>query len=135
MIEHSCGTVLFTVIGGIRHYLLIETERGEVGLPKGHIEVGETEEACALRETWEETSIRGAHIPGFRHEITYSLGSGRKKRVTFFLASFRDEEPCHNEGFERHRYHLLSYAKALTALTYENTKPVLQRAEMFLREN
>jgi ADP-ribose pyrophosphatase YjhB (NUDIX family) len=58
MKEKSCGTVLYTVKDNVIHYLLIRATDTYCGLPKGHVEAGETEHETALRETREETSIR-----------------------------------------------------------------------------
>ena len=41
--EYCSGVVLYTKIGGIPHYVLVVELDGHCGLPKGHIESGETE--------------------------------------------------------------------------------------------
>ena len=60
----------------------------------------ENEKETALRETWEETSIKATIIDGFRREITYKMGNGKIKSVIYFLASYADQTPMHNGGFE-----------------------------------
>lgn len=50
------------VIDGDRVLLLRKPALGEVVLPKGHIEPGETPEQAALRETTEETGYRNLRI-------------------------------------------------------------------------
>ena len=39
---HSAGAVLYTVIDGVRQYVLVREKNGSYGLPKGHVEEGET---------------------------------------------------------------------------------------------
>ena len=61
-------------------------------LPKGHVDEGETELECALRELEEETSIRSHYIvgdPNFRFTIEYPVerkGETFDKRLIVFLA-------------------------------------------------
>ena len=132
--EKSCGTVLYTVKDGVVLYLLIQSADGGIcGFPKGHMEAGETEEETALRETWEETSVRAELVGGFRKEIAYRLKNGNSKTVVFFLGTFRDQEPRHNEGFETLNYLLLPYGDACRKLTFRNTRRVLKSADRFLR--
>ncbi|KAK3935310.1 NUDIX hydrolase domain-like protein [Diplogelasinospora grovesii] len=58
----SCGTV--TIDPAQTKVLLIHWRKtGEYMLPKGRKDVGETLEAAALRETWEETGYRAELLP------------------------------------------------------------------------
>ncbi|MBO5021047.1 MAG: GNAT family N-acetyltransferase [Clostridia bacterium] len=90
--EKSCGTVLYTTINNVIHYLLIKSEDNYCGFPRGHIEKFETEIETALRETWEETSIKATITNGFRQETTYTMGNGKTKSVVYFLASYAKEQ-------------------------------------------
>ena len=47
--EYSAGGVLYTVSRGRRLYVVITELDGHTGLPKGHMEPGETARATALR--------------------------------------------------------------------------------------
>lgn len=129
MMEKSCGTVLFTVVDGEPRYVLVRDRHGHFGFPKGHREQGESERVTALRETWEETSIRTPKIlPDFREETEYALPRGNKKRVVYFLAEYRGQTPKHNEDFEPLTPILFTYNGALRALRYENMKNILRHA-------
>ena len=133
MLEISCGMVLVTRENGEVRYLLIQNENGICGLPKGHVEAGETETETALREVWEETSVRPELIPGFREEIRYSMSNGNDKKVVFYLGRFSQQMPARNEGFEQFNFLLLPFRQAYDCLSFANTKGVLKRADDFLR--
>ena len=136
MKEKSCGTVLYTVKDNVIHYLLIKArDDSNCGFPKGHVEAGETEYETALRETWEETSIRAEIVGDFRREVTYKLRNGNKKTVIYFLARFTGQTPAHNSGFERYHYLLLPLTEAQKTLTFDNTKKILAEAEKYIKEN
>jgi bis(5'-nucleosidyl)-tetraphosphatase len=69
----SCGFILFRQQPERRSFLLMKhAERYD--LPKGHIEPGESELECALRETSEETGIASSAIeidPNFEYRSVY----------------------------------------------------------------
>lgn len=132
MREKSCGTVTFTRVDGQIKYLLTKTEYGVYGFAKGHVEQGESERQTAVRETWEETSVKPKIVNGFRKTIQYKLKNGNDKTVVFFLGYFENQTPRHNEGFEDMSYELVSYDKAMKLLTFDNTKRILKRANEFL---
>lgn len=132
MREKSCGTVTFTRIDGQIKYLLTKTEYGVYGFAKGHVEHGESERQTAVRETWEETSIKPKIVNGFRKTIQYKLKNGNDKTVVFFLGYFENQTPRHNEGFEDMSYELVSYDEAMKLLAFDNTKRILKRANDFL---
>ena len=92
--QRSAGAVLFTRRGS--ECVLVRSRTGEWGLPKGHLEVGETEAQAAVREVLEEAGARARLLPGFREEIAYSLPGGERKVVTFFAAA--SEEDGEHQG-------------------------------------
>lgn len=136
MKEKSCGTVLFTVKDNVIYYVLLRArDDGYCGLPKGHVEEGENEQETALRETWEETSIRAEIVGDFRRESTYTMKNGNEKTVVYFLARYFGQTPAHNPGFESRDFLVLPLEEACRALTFENTREFLRDAEVYIREN
>ena len=78
----SCG---FLIVRGdpIKSFLLM-VHRDRLDLPKGHIDEGETNMECALRELEEETGIRESDIeviPDFVFETTYEVKRKKYKHV------------------------------------------------------
>ena len=136
MLERSCGTVLFRVVDNTVQYLIIRSiKTGFCGLPKGHMEEGESEEQTAIRETWEETSVRPEFIDGFRTQTEYNLKNGNTKKVVFFLANYEGQTPAHNEGFENLEYLSLPFEKAYEVLSLTKMKIVLKEADDFIKAN
>lgn len=94
----SCGVL---VVRGkpIREFLLMRhADRWD--LPKGHLDPGETEIECALRELEEETGLRSEDIeldPVFRFEQRYLVRRQetgdlwRPKSLVVFLGRLRED--------------------------------------------
>jgi bis(5'-nucleosidyl)-tetraphosphatase len=88
----SCGVILFRRNPELSFLLMKHPHRFD--LPKGHVEQGETEIECALREMWEETGIPIDQVtldPTFRYEEVYypiepRFGSERvEKTLVIFI--------------------------------------------------
>ncbi|TWT42996.1 dihydroneopterin triphosphate pyrophosphatase [Thalassoglobus neptunius] len=93
----SCGVLL--VCGTpIRSFLLMKhADRWD--LPKGHVDPGETEIECALREMEEETGILRQHVtidPDFcirqQYYVQYKRDGGQKKlkELVIFLGTLSE---------------------------------------------
>ena len=82
--EKSCGAVVFTREGDVIKYVLVQQKEGFYGFPKGHMEPGESEKETALREIYEELSLRPVFIDGFvttdEHPIPGKDGIGDHQR-------------------------------------------------------
>ena len=75
----ACGVVVFRDDPVRSFLLMVHPLRWD--LPKGHLEQGESELQCALRELHEETGIRADDItvdPNFRFVTQYSVRYKKK---------------------------------------------------------
>ncbi len=130
-VEFSAGGV---VVRGADVVVIVPTRRGAggtrvLGLPKGHVEPGESPQQAALREVREEAGVSG--------ELRESLGDVRyvyeragarvAKRVEFFLISYTAGDPAdHDHEVEEARW--MPLAQAASALTYPGEREVVARA-------
>ncbi len=134
--------VYFQAAGGVvmhqgKVLLLDRPSRGEVRLPKGHIEEGETPSQAALREVSEEAGY--AHL-----EIVVSLGTQQvqferpQRQITrdehYFLMRLRDEAQVERAEQELQFIPLWAVpAEALERLTFEVEREVVRRALDYCR--
>ena len=132
--EKSCGGVVFTRRGEKILYVIIRHRSGHCGLPKGHMEPGETEQQTALREIQEEAGLRCRLLEGFREQEQYPLPgkSGTVKQVVYFLAEFVDQVPV-PQPKEIARVYLLPFDEALSKLPFPEARRILTQADGFLR--
>lgn len=131
--EYAAGAILFTTVNGTIVYILVEESDGHIGFPKGHLEVGETDEICALREIWEETGIKATLIDGFKEPVAYPKANDIMKHVTYFIATYFDQTPVHKVD-EVNVIYVLPYEAALKKLTYDNAKRWLEKANTFVNK-
>lgn len=87
----SCGTIPYRINDYTPQILLVKSKTRNLdcwGIPKGHINNGETIEQCALRETFEETGLNVK----IEKTLQQCLTRNKKeiKTVYVFLASVID---------------------------------------------
>lgn len=132
--KYSAGAVLYTLRGTIPYYVVVVERAGHCGLPKGHLEAGETEQEAALREIWEETGIQATILSGARYSDEYRMANGAVKHITYFIASFSAQTPS-NVLSEVREVKLLPYEEARDSLTHESTKRILSQANEWITEH
>lgn len=130
----SCG---FLLVRGdpVREFLLMRhADRWD--LPKGHLDPGESELACALRELQEETGVRPEQIeifPDFRFTLHYQVHTPRDgladKTLVVFLARLRGDEPIHPTEHVDYRWFPWSPPHRIQARTID---PLLAAVEQYL---
>ena len=128
--EYSSGAVLFCEKDGQRLYAVVTELSGNTGLPKGHVEQGESNEEAALREIYEETGIRAEIVPGFEGELVYPQGRGMLKHFYYFLARFDAAQRFYTGDVVDAE--LLPYDQAMKKLSFMDVRQLLRRAEVFL---
>ena len=129
----SCGFVVYKEINGKNYYLIIEATNGDIGFPKGHMEKDETELQTAVRELKEETNIEVLLIEGFRYQIEYPLPNKKdtiKQSVYFLGKCINDKIICQEKEVIEAKF--LTFEEALLALTFDETKKLLQLANDYL---
>lgn len=133
--EKSCGALIFfRKRQGVR-ILLVKNHNGRYwSFPKGHMELGETEEQTAVREIKEETGLDVRLIEGFREVSDYCPYSNIKKRVVFFLAqSFTDD--VHEQAEEIADHIWVDLQQARKYCTYDNDLRVIEKAEILINQS
>ena len=107
----SCGVILFRRQPVLSFLLMKHSHRFD--LPKGHVETGETDIECALREMWEETGISADRVtldPDFRFQEVYypvepRFGSERvEKTLVIFLGWVEGNEPISVTEHQGHQW-------------------------------
>ncbi|HEX9887543.1 MAG TPA: NUDIX hydrolase [Longimicrobiales bacterium] len=135
--EDSAGGVVIRSIDGRIHVLLIKDPYKNWGLPKGHLEEGETSVEAALREVTEETGLSDLHLGPELGTIDWHFrqdGEGVHKFCVFFLMrSERGETiPEEREGISECVWAPLE--EAASRITYDNARSMILVAERLLEE-
>jgi len=100
-----------------------------LGLPKGHLDPGETAVQAATREVREEAGVVAEPIEELG-EIRYWYwrnGRRRPKSVVFFLFDYRSGDPAdHDDEVEEARW--MPIEDAASALSYDGEREMVARA-------
>ena len=133
--EKSCGAVIFNDLSDERYFLVVKNNNGRYwGFPKGHIEIGETEEQTALREVKEETNLDVEILDGFRKTSVYRLFGQVKKKVVIFLAQASSKKvTVQNSEIEKFKW--LKKEDIYEALNHRNDLRIFEAAVEWLEKN
>ena len=141
--EFSAGGLVYRRRAGETTVVLVARRRAETGplvwgLPKGHLEPGESSEEAAVREVQEETGLE-AVIEERLGDITYWFakrerdGSSMRilKRVRFFLMRYqRGRFADRDDEMDAVRWFRPAEAEKVAA--YENERELVRRARELL---
>ncbi len=133
--EKSCGSIIFLEQADGLAVLLVHHNLGHWGLPKGHVELGETEEETAAREVFEETGIESIVIPGFRKQITYCPKKNISKDVIFFIGKAINSSDPIAQLSEVCEAKFIKIQKCFSLITYQSEQEVLKEALLYYQKN
>ncbi len=131
----SCG---FLIVRGnpIESFLLMKHPR-RWDLPKGHVDEGETELQCALRELYEETGISADDIeidPTFSYENRYMVNQKRyggkgfiEKKLLVYLARLKNPVRIQVTEHDGYRWFNWSPPHRIQDLTIDSLLETLER--------
>jgi len=117
---------------GLLYLRLVNARHGDVGLPKGRVEPGETEAAAALRETEEETGIAAVAVnPFWRRTMRYTLG-GREKEVAYRVGTTDRADVTLSAEHKEFAWGRLE--ETLRAIRHASLLAILRSAALFLKD-
>ena len=136
-VENSAGGVVTRTIDGVAHALVIRDPYRNWGLPKGHVEAGESPAEAALREVAEETGLTDLTLGPELVTIDWRFkasGVQIHKFTTFYLMFSERGEPAPESGEGISECVWVPIDEAPQRITYENASEVMRVAQDVLRE-
>ena len=135
IVERSAGGVVVRSMEGIAHALVIRDPYRKWGLPKGHVEDGESPARAALREVAEETGLRDLRLGGELVTIDWFFRAAGKrihKFTTFYLMHSDEGDPVPEtaEGISACEWVRLDIAHE--RISYDNASEVVKVAQRVL---
>jgi ADP-ribose pyrophosphatase YjhB (NUDIX family) len=134
-VERSAGGVVVRSIDGVAHALVIRDPYRKWGLPKGHVEEGESPSGAALREVAEETGLRDLRLGEELVTIDWLFRADGKrihKFTTFYLMHSDEGDPVPEtqEGISACEWVRLDVAHE--RISYDNASEVVKVAQRAL---
>lgn len=129
----SAGGIVFD---GDRLLLLRKPRLGEVVLPKGHVEKGETVEAAALRETMEETGYRNLEILADLGTLQAQYPSEGKWYIRtehYFVMRLKDHQRGHQDDYDDAEHDATIFERVWVPLAEAETLMSFEPARSFVR--
>lgn len=125
----AAGGLVFSVIGGETRVLVIHRPRyDDWSFPKGKHDDGESDDAAALREIREETSVSGRIVSRLA-DVVYMTPNDNPKRVSYFGVR-AIHTPKFTPNSEVDRIEWLSKKEARKRLTYEHDRELLKSVSL-----
>lgn len=103
--EKSCGVLPYRITNGKREFLLVFEAYSKCwSLPKGHIEMGESDIQAALRELEEETGLTAKLDTSRCASIEYPISGFARKEVAFYLGEVSGVPRVRDGEIEKYKW-------------------------------
>ncbi len=133
--EFSSGIIVYKHFPeGLKFLFLIKRD-GNLDMPKGHIEKGESEIVAAMRETREECNAIPAIVPFFKKQTRYFFYNSKgkvQKHLTMFLGESKDDKI--RISHEHKGYVWLNMIGALKRSKYKATRAFISDAHEYVQK-
>jgi bis(5'-nucleosidyl)-tetraphosphatase len=116
-------------------FLLIQHNAGHWGFPKGHADPGESDLQAACREFLEETGITDCQViqgPLFSERYTFTRRGQRFEKTVIYFAALVESATVQCQQEEIQDYLWADYEKALSLLSFNGSKQVLNEVHQYL---
>ncbi len=126
--EYSFGVIPVSLDGSEPMFLVIQTNHGDWGFPKGHRERGEAETDTALRELWEETGIKECLLETSVHFTENYKLNGKVRhtiKINKYFLGFIEDTKVRIDGKEILDYKWGTFGEAFDLITHDNAKKIL----------
>lgn len=115
--------------------VLVTQHSGHKGwdFPKGHIEIGESSEAAAIREVEEEVGVKAEIVEkvGQTQYFYFDAGERILKTVVFYVMKYLGEGQA-TTAFEVSAIKWLRLGKVESQLTFKDTKELWKKAKLMI---
>ena len=127
----KAGTIFINLSTG-KIGMIYRSRHDDYSFPKGHLEPGETLQACAVRETAEETK-RDVELlsPKRPHLIQYTTPKGEDCKTYMYLA--KDNGPSDNSSWDTHDLVWLKPEEVADKLSYGNLRTLWTKIQPKLK--
>lgn len=122
--EKSCGCIIFNN----DKVLIVKQTSGFYGFPKGHIEIGETFEECAIRETREEVGLDVKVDSNYKFCISYLVHDKVPKEVVYFISFVVGNDSIKIQEDEIAEAMWVSCDKVSDILSFDNLREIWLQA-------
>lgn len=126
------------VVDGDQVLVLRWPRRGEVRLPKGHVEPGETVQEAALRETTEESGYRSVRIVADlgSQQVNFEDGRRRVARLERYFLMVLDRRSRSRDGQGEAKFdpQWMTWRQALQNMTFPAEREWIRRARRLTNE-
>jgi 8-oxo-dGTP pyrophosphatase MutT (NUDIX family) len=129
--DRAVGIIPLHWNNGALAVCLVRSAKGDWGFPKGHVEKGETDEAAARRELYEETGIDAVDLlPDqiFSQSYAFAVGTSMVLKVVDYFVGVTDSRVATPHEFEGEITAALwlPYEEAKRRLSFDDTRRILE---------